>query len=40
MRQLRVLLVDLTYITLSITTEAFALNVGFIAAYGGDHRDI
>lgn len=33
MRRLRIYLGDLTYTTLSLATDAFPLNVGFIAAY-------
>ena len=33
MRQLRIYLADLTYTTLSLATDAFPLNIGFIAAY-------
>jgi hypothetical protein len=32
-RPLRIYLGDLTYTTLSLATDAFPLNVGFIAAY-------
>jgi radical SAM superfamily enzyme YgiQ (UPF0313 family) len=33
MRPLRIYLADLTYTTLSLATDAFPLNIGFIAAY-------
>ena len=33
MRPLRIYLGDLTYTTLSLATDAFPLNIGFIAAY-------
>ena len=36
-RPLRVYLGDLTYTTLSLATDAFPLNVGFIAAYAKKH---
>ena len=33
MGPLKIYLADLTYTTLSLATEAFPLNVGFVAAY-------
>lgn len=33
MQPLRIYLADLTYTTLSIATEAFPLNIGYVAAY-------
>ena len=33
MKPLKIYLADLTYTTLSLATDAFPLNIGFIAAY-------
>jgi len=33
MKPMRIYLADLTYTTLSLATDAFPLNIGFIAAY-------